>query len=106
MAKSSKLYKDSPSIEKGEDGKPGIKGPSKADGENMGTEGNPLPGSDGKMPVNEEHMAEHKAMHKRHQEEQVAMHDRHETDVKEMHKRHEKTKGKEAESTSEVKETK
>lgn len=90
MAKSAKLYKDSPSIQKDEDGKPGIKKPSEATGENMGTEGNPIPGSDGKMPVNAEHESERKSMHKRHEEELSSMHERHGKDVAEMHKRHEK----------------
>lgn len=89
--KSSKLYSDSPSIKKDGDGKPGIKKPSEATGEDIGTGGNPLPGSDGKMPIEDEHYAEHKSMHKRHQEEQTAMHERHAKDLKEMHGRHEKT---------------
>lgn len=106
MAKSSKLYKDSPKITKDDEGRPGVQKPDPADSENAGLEGNPLPGSEGKMPVNEEHMAEHKAMHKRHEEETKSMHERHESDLKEMHKRHEKTKGKEAEPEKQVEGTK
>lgn len=85
MTKSSKLYKDSPKIEKDEDGKPGIKKPSKADAEDMGTEGNPLPGAGDGMPVEDE-QAEH--MHDRHARETKDMHKRHEDEMKDMHKRH------------------
>lgn len=89
--KSKKLYGKSPKIEKDKDGKASMaKEPSEAEGESMGTEGNPLPGSEGKMPVHASHEAERKSMHKRHEEEQHAMHERHEKDMTEMHKRHEK----------------
>lgn len=76
--KSEKMYKDSPKIEKDEEGKPGIKKPTQADGENMGVEGNPAPGSDGEMPIDthekmqdmvERHASELKDLHKRHGKE-------------------------------------
>lgn len=78
MAKSDKLYKDSPEIKKGDDGKPGVHKPSKATSENIGTGGNPLPtDGEGEMPVqvkqthdmHERHIQEMKDMHKRHQKE-------------------------------------
>lgn len=81
MAKSEKLYKDSPSIKKDGDGKPKITKPTKADGENMGVEGNGLEGAGDKMPIDlmhERHAKEMKDTHKRHQEEFKDMHDRHE----------------------------
>lgn len=97
-SKSERLYKDSPALKRDEEsGKVGVEKPSEADGENMGTEGNPIPGSDGKMPVDGEHKAnmdEVKATHDRHEKEQSAMHKRHQEDFKELHKRLEK-KGKE-----------
>lgn len=77
MSKSEKLYKESPEIKKGEDGKPGIHRPSKADKTDAGLEGNSLPGSEGEMPIqvkqtndmHERHMQEMKDMHKRHEKE-------------------------------------
>lgn len=73
--KSDRLYKKSPSIKRGQDGKVGISKPTEADAEDMGVSGNPLPGDDGKMPISmEQLMAE--------------MHERHMTELKDMHKRH------------------
>lgn len=99
-SKSSKLYSDSPALKRDEEsGKVGVEKPSEADGENMGTEGNPIPGSDGKMPVGgDEHKAdmdELKATHSRHEDEQKSMFQRHKKDLEELHKRQEKSKGKE-----------
>lgn len=85
--KSSKMYDKSPSIKKDKDGKAKVDKPSKASMTDAGLEGNPLPGSDGTMPV-DQHEAERVSMHKRHEEEQKSMHDRHVKDLKEMHKRH------------------
>jgi hypothetical protein len=87
MSKSDKMYAKSPKIEKDDKGKPGIKKPSKADAEDMGTEGNDVEGAGDGMPV-DIHEKERVSMHKRHQEEQKAMHDRHEKDLKDMHARH------------------
>lgn len=71
------MYKDSPEIKKDSEGKPGIQKPSKADAEDMAVSGNPLPGSEGEMPIqvkqthdmHERHIQEMKDMHKRHQKE-------------------------------------
>lgn len=82
MSKHDKLYKDSPKIEKNDDGKPGIKKPTPADAENMGTEGNDSPGAGDGMPVQVEEM------HGRHEKEMKDMHARHEGEQKDMHKRH------------------
>lgn len=99
MAKHNRLYKDSPKVERDEDGKPTVKrntGPTKADGEDMGTEGNPIPGSDGKMPINngegddEGKSAPEKEMYDRHHREIKEAHARHEDELKQIHKRHEK----------------
>lgn len=77
MSKSEKMYKDSPSVKKDEDGKPGISKPSQADAENMGTDGNGIPGTPGSMPVD---------VHQKTSE----MMDRHHAEIKDMQKRHEK----------------
>lgn len=91
MSKSKKMYKDSPSIKKGEGGKPEIKKPSKADSEDMGVEGNPLEGAGDGVPVDPKaaernelsmrHVEEIKDMHKRHEKDHDAMHKRHNTDL-------------------------
>lgn len=79
MAKSDKLYNKSPKIERdSESGKVGIKKPTKADAEDMGIEGNELPGAGDGMPVIT------------HEEAMDAMHDRHINEMKDMHKRHAK----------------
>lgn len=78
MSKSEKLYKNSPEIKKGEDGKPGIHKPTTAAKEDVGLEGSALPGdADNGMPIqvkqtndmHERHIQEMKDMHKRHQKE-------------------------------------
>lgn len=84
MGKSDRMYAKSPKMERGEDGKMGIKKPSKADGENMGIEGNEAPGAGDGMPV------QTKEMHDRHMTEMKDMHARHEDEHKDMHKRHQK----------------
>lgn len=99
-AKSDRMYKDSPSIKKDEEGKAKISKPEKkeakgevaekptpADGENMGLEGNPLPGTPGEMPV-DTHQAEHEELAKRHVQELKDMHKRHQADYESMNKRH------------------
>lgn len=64
MARSDKLYKDSPTTERDSDGKVGVKKPSEATAESTGVT-EPVP------------------------TEQVgAMHERHEMEMKDMHKRH------------------
>src|ERR1017187_8676058 len=91
MAKSDRLYKDSPKLERGEDGDVGVKKPSEADGEDMGTSG-----KEGEMPVAVHHSAERHELHHRHVHEALALHRRHETehathkgDKKPLHKKHE-----------------
>lgn len=84
MSKSEKLYKDSPAITKDQDGKPGVTKPTKADGENMGIEGNDIEGAGDGMPVKTQEM------HDRHQKEMKDTHKRHEEEIKDMHKRHAK----------------
>lgn len=73
MAKSAKLYSDSPKLKKDDTGKVGVEKPSEATKEDIGASGNPLPGTDGEMPV-----------HTEHQE----MMERHASEIKDMHKRH------------------
>lgn len=87
MSKAKKLYKDSPSIEKDEDGKPGIRKPSQADAEDMGLAGSPAgEGSEGEMPIQvhqkmtdmlERHQNELKDMQKRHSKEADQLHTKH-----------------------------
>ena len=77
MAKSDRMYANSPSVKKGEDGKPGIHKPTKASAVDAGNAGNPLPqDTEGEMPV---HVKQYKDMHERHILE-----------MKDMHKRHQK----------------
>jgi hypothetical protein len=102
MAKSEKLYKDSPRVERDkESGEVGITRPSEADAEDMGIDGNPLPGGGDGMPVQVEQM------HDRHKKEMSDMHKRHEDEAKDMHKRHQKevskSMGKDDEKTGEKK---
>lgn len=87
MAKSEKLYKDSPTVKKDDKGKPGISKPKPKDKDATETGGAPLEGSQEGMPI-DIHEQEHASMYKRHQEELASMSDRHMKDVKEMHKRH------------------
>ena len=84
MSKSDRLYKDSPKVERKESGDVGISRPSEATGEDIGTDGSPLPGAGDGMPVAVEQM------HDRHSKEMGDMHKRHETEQKDMHKRHSK----------------
>lgn len=99
MVDHKKLYDKSPSIKKDEDGKPGIQKPTKATGEDIGTEGNPLPGSDGKMPI-DTHQAEHEELAKRHVKELEDMHKRHKEDYHNMNKRHHKALKADGETTT------
>lgn len=106
MSKSEKLYKNSPSLKRGEDGDVGIKKPSEADAENMGVAGDTNENSPGEMPINvhqaaerhdmhHKHVHEHLQMHGRHEQEHMTgkeekgnMHKKHETEMKDMHGRH------------------
>lgn len=98
MSKSSKMYKSSPSIKKNEDGKPGIEKPSKADGEDMGIEGNPLEGAGEGEPV-DPHSAERAEMGKKHLQEHKDMNKRQETEHEAMTKRHHEAKAAENKET-------
>ena len=100
MASRAKLYDNSPTTKRGDDGKVGISRPSKADGNDMGVSGGPaLQGGGNGMPVDKEHpqdmgggdMEAHvAAMHERHMREMKDMHKRHEDEHSDMHKRHQK----------------
>lgn len=103
--KSSKeMYKDSPKVDKGKDGKPAVnKGPTEA--EKVANKEN---GQQGGQPVTEEampmpvrHSMERHTMHGKHEHEHAMhesgkhgdkkeMHARHQTEMKAMHKMHEK----------------
>lgn len=81
MTKSARLYKDSPSIKKDENGKPGIQKPTQADAEDMG-----IADSASEMPVNihqsmsemlERHSNELKDMQKRHSKEADGIKEKH-----------------------------
>lgn len=74
MSKSAQMYKDSPSVKRGADGKPGVQKPTKASAEDAGLAGNPLPNQEGEMPI--------------HVKQVNDMHERHITEMKDMHKRH------------------
>lgn len=87
MAKSSKLYKDSPSLKRGESGEMGIEKPSDSDKEDMGLSGNPLPGGGDGMPV-DAHQAEREEMGKKHVQEHKDMNKRQEKEHEAMHARH------------------
>jgi hypothetical protein len=97
-AKSSKdMYKDSPKLERGEDGKVGVKKVTEA--ERVANKENEQTSP---MPVHEEMMARHSndrhMMHAKHEHEHAIhkmkhkheMHKRHESEIKDMHRRHEK----------------
>ena len=90
MSKSSKMYSSSPSIKKGEDGKPGIQKPTPAAATDAGFEGNPLPGSDGEMPFD---IKQIHVMHERHGQEMKDMHKRHESEHKTLAEDHAKLAG-------------
>lgn len=88
MARSDKLYKDSPKIEKDENGTPGMSKPKEADAENMGIEGAPLEGAGDGMPVTDPHAVERAEVSKRHMSELKDMYRRHEAEYDTMRKRH------------------
>lgn len=88
MSKSSKLYKDSPALERDGDGNMQAVRPSeKSDGAGPGEDG-----SDAEMQKggndHESQQKERASMHDRHEEELKAMHKRHMKDAEEMHARH------------------
>lgn len=99
MAKSSKLYKDSPSLKRGEDGDVGVQKPSEADATDMGLAGETGQGEgaeQAQMPIETHQAHERRETKHRHVHEHLAMHHRHEMehvthtgDKKELHKKHE-----------------
>jgi len=105
MARHSRMYKDSPSMERGEDGKMGVtkrgdketSSEKEADKVQSGDDGVKM--TEG-MPTHIRHAHERMDMHKRHEMEHAVhdhnkagskaeMHGRHQTEMKNMHKRHE-----------------
>ena len=103
MAKSDKLYKDSPKLERDEEsGDMAVKKSKTADVGNDGSSaemGGDIQASHAaeRRETKHRHVAEHLAMHHRHESEHASskapreeMHGRHEAELKEMHGRHEK----------------
>lgn len=92
MAKSDKMYKKSPKIEKDEKGKPTIKKPSEADAEDMGLGKGGGEKGEGEMPI-DVHEQERLDMAKRHVTEMKDMHKRHSEEFEKMHSRHAMARG-------------
>lgn len=87
-ARHKRLYKDSPKLERSEDGNMKAKKPSesqkKSDTVQGGNEGIQAGGTDGEPdmePMEGAHIQELKDMHKRHQTEMMAYHKRHSKEV-------------------------
>lgn len=79
MARSDKMYKDSPKIDKDENGKAVVKKSSGEEKKEEATSGKGEIG-DSKTPIQEmhdRHLSEMKDMHKRHQKEHTAMSEKH-----------------------------
>lgn len=96
MSKSNKLYSDSPSLKRGEDGEVGVQKPSEADADNMGVGGSDEQGDPAQMPIDTHQEGERREMKHRHVGEHLAQHHRHETehsthkgDKAELYKKHE-----------------
>lgn len=100
VSKSEKMYADSKTLARGEDGKMAVtKKEKESSEEQAGTEGVEA-GSDG-MPAHARHASERRDMHNRHETEHAMIdsgkggdkkevHGRHEKEMKDMHSRHEK----------------
>lgn len=77
MAKSDKMYKDTPKMERNKEGKMGVKKPSEKEEkeapENTGTDGMEVHVKD----MHERHANELKDMHKRHEKEHKAIMEKH-----------------------------
>lgn len=96
--RAAKMYKDSPSMERNEEGKMDVKKkPAHKDDVKAGTEGEVREG----IPAHARHAIERMELHHKHQHEHHAhdhgkhgdkkeMHERHEKEHRDMHKRHEK----------------
>lgn len=102
MAKSNKLYKDSPELKKDEEGKVSVKKPSEASKVDIGAAGNPLPGAGEEMPVH----TEHQEMMERHASEIKDMHKRHGKEHDKLMEKHSMKDGETGKSEPEKKETK
>lgn len=104
MARHERMYKDSPRLDRDEDGKMGIKkGPSedekKSSRTSDGTQGMEIHErhASERREMKHRHIGEHLAMHHRHELEHAhhkhgskeLLHERHERELKEMHGRHE-----------------
>ena len=96
MSKADKMYKDSPKIEKDEEGKLKVSKKSDAKEAVDGEEAAGEPGMEG-MKHEVRHAAERRALHHKHMKEHMELHHKHEMehaahkgDKKEMHTRHEK----------------
>jgi len=74
--KSSRMYSQSPTIKRDDEGKTGISKPEPETKENMGLAGGALPGASEEQPI---HIKQFKDMHERHL-----------TELKDMQKRHQK----------------
>lgn len=97
--KHEKFYKDSPKLERGEDGKMGVsRGEKKAEDIQTGTEGAQREPVHEDHEVSSRHTMDRMTMHHKHESEHMAhkgddkheMHERHRDEHKAMHKRHEK----------------
>lgn len=118
MTRSSKLYKDSPRMERDEEGKVSIKKPSDKEKQSEMGDGEPVhePKEHQGIPSHSRHVMERMEMHRKHEHEHHAhdhgghgekseMHKRHHKEMGDMHKRHEKElKGEKSESTEAHKE--
>lgn len=87
MVKATKLYEKSPRLKRNESGEVAVEKPGKSahQEQELGLAGNKLPGTDGAMPIHDEHVEK---MHERHRDEMKSMHGRHEAEAGDMHKRH------------------
>jgi hypothetical protein len=96
MAKSDKLYSDSPSIKKDKEGKTAVKRPSQAEPADQSQAG-ATPGVEDPADTTSPdiHQSERREVHNKHAKEAMDMHHRHEMehqvhkgDKKELHKKH------------------
>lgn len=104
--RSSRMYKDSPKMSRGESGKMEVKKPTKAEKVESGTEGVlSEDAQEGALPPHIRHASDRSDMHKRHEHEHMMhdhagngdkkdMHERHHAEMKALHKMHEKEHGK------------
>lgn len=97
--KAARMYRDKPTLERGEDGNMGVKKATKADEVDAGTEG--VVREDEAMPSHVRHAMARADLHKRQEAEHMVadhhkagdkkeMHTRHEKELKALHSQHEK----------------